>query len=1048
MRNCLSRVFSLITAISVISVYAVEYDDVSATNSGNAVLSMPDFDCLLEQNGGKPVLTTSSNYHSNKLNRSSTVMPSSFDMRECGTVSSVKNQKIYGSCWTHSSIASAESNIIDSVPSVDLSELHTAFYSYYGDDQILTYAEDIKELLDWGGSTEIVANLWSQWIGPVDESKLPYDNVGFFEDSDKVADMQYVSDYHLKNAYLFDFDDDKTNADDINNLVKQFIYSGNSVDVSFYFDYSNTFNTIYNSSYTTKSSKFANHAVTIVGWDDNYSAENFRNTPECDGAWLIKNSWGYGSGDDGYIWISYYDDSLCDFAVYELEDNDNYSMNYHYDTFIPTQLMSAQESDNDNCSYMANVFTAENDMQIEAIATYFQNVGTEYEITIYTNLKDETSPSSGNPSVVTRGCEELTGYMTVELDESIFVESGEKFGVVVKLSCAENQFVIPVESSLYIKNSETGEITDINAYSTAEQIETFTDYNQSFYSADGEIWYDTFDEKLVYTDEEKELVLESLKYEIYDGISETDTEELQNADELYQMYETLFSTGDLCVTVGNISLKAFGNPSGTVKFSHISGEVPADEKVELSANDDIFVSVNGSEYLPYTEPLEITDETEIRAYTNPEIVTKKTYKPATAGFNDLCYLALESGYGKAQKISDNEYLINAETFDYGIMLYPVTGATITMNGESISSSEYTDIISVPYGETEIIFNLEQENKLSNNIVLTIVKDSVSFDLENETIEIPDCFMVTAEDGTTINNGDSVGIYAGQEIVATNTETLEKINIQVPERAVLPELEIDYYYETLGFIPNDIAELLEYSIKENPDENDYISAYNRLIDGTWINSGMVMNKAFKVIPNEKITFRISAGNCMFASQPIIYEIPEAPAAPVSFPEFLEKDGKYSLSGYKYEISLTEEVNISELASMWGYSDDEYISAISKRLGIKDTEKLKNISSEWSTDYILEKGQIVAVRLSATDDLFASQCRLIIVGENKGDINSDSFVDAVDASGVLMHYADLSTGGNGIITDDKIFTADYNDDGIIDAVDATAILIYYAEISTQS
>ena len=40
-------------------------------------------------------------------------------------------------------------------------------------------------------------------------------------------------------------------------------------------------------------SKFGtNHAVTIVGWDDEYKRENFKDTPTEDGAWLVKNSWG------------------------------------------------------------------------------------------------------------------------------------------------------------------------------------------------------------------------------------------------------------------------------------------------------------------------------------------------------------------------------------------------------------------------------------------------------------------------------------------------------------------------------------------------------------------------------------------------------------------------------------------------------------------------------------------------------------------------------------------------------------------------------------
>ena len=51
------------------------------------------------------------------------------------------------------------------------------------------------------------------------------------------------------------------------------------------------------------------HAVSIIGWDDNFSRDNFieENKPEHDGAYIVLNSWGKDFGDNGIYYISYDD---------------------------------------------------------------------------------------------------------------------------------------------------------------------------------------------------------------------------------------------------------------------------------------------------------------------------------------------------------------------------------------------------------------------------------------------------------------------------------------------------------------------------------------------------------------------------------------------------------------------------------------------------------------------------------------------------------------------------------------------------------------------
>lgn len=95
-----------------------------------------------------------------------------------------------------------------------------------------------------------------------------------------------------------------------NNKIKEYIMNYGSIELSI-MNTDNQWNKynggIYHKDMGNISPNTA-HAVSIIGWDDNYSRNNFvYEKPQNDGAWLVLNSWGDNWGNKGTAWISYED---------------------------------------------------------------------------------------------------------------------------------------------------------------------------------------------------------------------------------------------------------------------------------------------------------------------------------------------------------------------------------------------------------------------------------------------------------------------------------------------------------------------------------------------------------------------------------------------------------------------------------------------------------------------------------------------------------------------------------------------------------------------
>ena len=162
-----------------------------------------------------------------------------------------------------------------------------------------------------------------------------------------------------------------------------------------------------------------NHGVTLVGWDDSYSADNFMITPPGDGAWIFKNSWGEENGIGGYYYISYYDMTFSMDRgpyAYVLFNTEQYNKNYQYN------IQGDPMIQNQSTEYR-NYFVAVDDDLIAAVGTGFNDANVEYSIEIYVN--DELKLEQNGVST-------FSGVHTIPLDSYIPIKEGDDFCVKIK----------------------------------------------------------------------------------------------------------------------------------------------------------------------------------------------------------------------------------------------------------------------------------------------------------------------------------------------------------------------------------------------------------------------------------------------------------------------------------------------------------------------------------------------------------------------------------------------------------------------------------------
>lgn len=186
--------------------------------------------------------------------------------------------------------------------------------------------------------------------------------------------------------------------------------------------------------YTDDVHASVNHGVTIIGWDDNYSVDNFPadHRPPANGAWIVRNSWGEKYGNDGYFYLSYYDVSISGVETFEFEVKNGAEAAVDetvlaYD-FMPTVYVnSVQVSDR---IPMVNVFTMANDYVLTDVGVLTAEAMTQVTLGVYLLNEDATSPIDGILLDTWTDTYLYAGYHRIALHQGYSVPAGSKVSVL------------------------------------------------------------------------------------------------------------------------------------------------------------------------------------------------------------------------------------------------------------------------------------------------------------------------------------------------------------------------------------------------------------------------------------------------------------------------------------------------------------------------------------------------------------------------------------------------------------------------------------------